>query len=65
MPSKAVVAADPSVATDIPTVEWTLLARMRDKVTHRYWAVDSEIVWSNAERAVPLIRQALAEAIAR
>ena len=63
--AKAVVAADPSVVSDVPAVEWTLLARMRDKVTHQYWAVDSEIVWSTAERDVPAIRQALAEAIAR
>lgn len=61
--AKAVVAADPSVARDIPDVEWSLLARMRDKVTHQYWAVDPDVVWSTAQRDIPLIRQALARAI--
>ena len=59
------IAADPAVATDIPTVEWSLLARMRDKVTHQYWTVDRDIVWSTAERDVPIIRKALALAIDR
>jgi uncharacterized protein with HEPN domain len=48
--AKAVLAADPAIAVDFPEVEWSLLARMRDKVTHQYWAVDPEIVWSTAER---------------
>jgi uncharacterized protein with HEPN domain len=56
--AKAVIAADPSLATE-PDVEWSLLARMRDKVTHQYWAVDREIVWSTAVRDVPAIRRAL------
>ena len=57
--AKAVIAADSSLATEVPEVEWSLLARMRDKVTHQYWAVDREIVWSTAERDVPAIRRAL------
>ena len=61
--ANAVTAADPSVVTDVPSVEWSLLARMRDKVTHQYWAVDREIVWSTAARDVPEIRTALARTI--
>ena len=57
--AKAVIAADPSLAAEVPDVEWSLLARMRDKVTHQYWAVDREVVWSTAERDVPSIRRAL------
>ncbi len=33
--AKAAVTADPSLVADVPGVEWSLLARMRDKVTHR------------------------------
>jgi uncharacterized protein with HEPN domain len=60
--AKAVTAADTTVATDIPEVEWSLLARMRDKITHQYWAVDREIVWSTAAVDIPEIRKALAKA---
>ena len=57
--AKAVVTADPSVEAQFPEIEWSLLAKMRDKVTHQYWAVDPEIVWSTAEHDVPAIRERL------
>jgi uncharacterized protein with HEPN domain len=63
--AKAVVAADPSIEADVPEIEWSLLAKMRDKVTHQYWAVDPEIVWSTAERDVPAIRAQLAKTLER
>lgn len=61
--AKAVVAADASIEKDLPGIEWSLLAKMRDKVTHQYWAVDREIVWSTAERDVPKIRTLLTAAL--
>lgn len=63
--AKAVVAADPSIEAELPAVEWSLLAKMRDKVTHHYWAVDPEIVWSTAGRDVPEIRAQLTKALDR
>lgn len=63
--AKAVVAADPSFEAEVPEVEWSLLAKMRDKVTHQYWAVDAEIVWSTAEHVVPQIRALLTKALDR
>ncbi len=38
---------------------------MRDKVTHQYWAVDAEIVWSTAENVAPQIRALLTKALDR
>lgn len=61
--AKAVLAADSSIVSDVPGVEWSLLARMRDKITHQYWAVDREMVWSTADRDIPAIRRTLASAI--
>lgn len=61
--AKAVIAADATIAQDLPGVEWSPLAKMRDKVTHQYWAVDREIVWATAERDVPTIRALLADAL--
>lgn len=63
--AKAVVAADPSIETEFPEIEWSLLAKMRDKVTHQYWAVDVEVVWSTAERDVRQIRALLTQALDR
>jgi uncharacterized protein with HEPN domain len=61
--AKAIAVADPTIVADNATLEWSLLARMRDKVTHQYWAVDPEIVWSTASRDVPEIRRALANVV--
>lgn len=63
--AKAVIAADPSLEAECPEVEWSLLARMRDKVTHQYWAVDPEIVWATAERDAPGIKALLLAASGR
>ena len=61
--AKAVLDADPSIEEEMPGIEWKPLARMRDKVTHHYWAIDREIVWSTAERDVPAIRKLIASAL--
>ncbi len=61
--AKAVTVADPTVISTVPNVEWSLLARMRDKVTHQYWAVDADVIWSTATKEVPEIRKALAKAL--
>lgn len=62
--AKAVVDADTSVQTEFPDVKWSPLAKMRDKVTHQYWAVDREIVWSTAEHDVPQIAALLRKVLA-
>jgi len=63
--AKATLAADPSLESLFPGVEWRAMARMRDRVTHRYWATDPEVVWSTASRSVPELRQELLGALER
>jgi uncharacterized protein with HEPN domain len=58
--SKAVMRADPELTDDLSTIDWSPLARMKDRLTHQYWAVDPEIVWSTATQDVPAIRNAVA-----
>jgi len=62
--AKAALAADPSVEGELPEIEWSELARMRDKMIHQYWAVNAEIVWATASRDVPAIRAVLLKALA-
>ncbi len=57
--AKAVIAADPSVEAEVPQIEWSLLAKMRDKVTHQYWTIDAAVVWATAVRDVATIRDVL------
>ena len=63
--AKAVVLRDPALAADLSEVEWSALARMRDRITHQYWAVDAQIVWDTAVEEIPEVRAILAEALSR
>jgi uncharacterized protein with HEPN domain len=63
--SKATISADDSIPTDVPTVEWSLWAKMRDRITHQYWATDHEIVWLTATQDVERLRGDLTKALVR
>ncbi len=63
--AKAVSRRDPALAADLSDVEWSALARMRDRITHQYWAVDAQIVWDTAVDEIPEVRAILAEALRR
>ncbi len=61
--AKEALAADPSLEVSLPDVEWSPIARMRDRVAHHYWATDREVVWQTATTAVPALRETLAAAL--
>ncbi|MHB1073572.1 MAG: HepT-like ribonuclease domain-containing protein [Gemmatimonadaceae bacterium] len=63
--AKAALAADQGLAAALPEVDWSPIARMRDRVAHHYWATDREVVWATATVAVPGLRRALAAALKR
>ena len=63
--AKAVAQRDPELASELSEVEWSALARMRDRITHQYWAVDTQIVWDTARDDLPLVRDAIAGALKR
>lgn len=63
--AKAVVKADAGLARDLSEIEWSSLARMRDRLSHRYWATDREIVWLTATHDIPDLRSALEAALKR
>ena len=63
--AKGALAADPSLESALPDVEWSPIARMRDRVAHHYWATDREVVWQTATVAVPELRRALTSALER
>lgn len=63
--AKAVVAADNTIAEEVPLVEWSLWAKLRDRITHQYWATDHEIVWQTATEDVARLREDLLKALLR
>lgn len=47
------------LANDITGVSWTQIARMRDRVTHRYFDVDYGVVWDTLSTDLPTLQQAV------
>lgn len=48
-----------------PDVEWRAMAGMRDKVVHRYFGVDYDIIWDVAMNKTPLLRRQIEEMLRR
>ena len=48
-----------------PDVEWRAMAGMRDKVVHRYFGVDYDIVWDVALNKVPSLHRQIDEMLRR
>ena len=61
----AALAAEPDLPSQLPEIDWSPIARMRDRVAHHYWATDREVVWATATKAVPELKQALTDALRR
>jgi uncharacterized protein with HEPN domain len=48
-----------------PGIEWRTFAGMRDKVIHRHFGVDYEIVWDVAVNKIPVLRRQISEILRR
>jgi uncharacterized protein with HEPN domain len=63
--AKSVAKADADLTNELSEVEWSLLAKMRDRVAHRYWETDRELVWATATKDIPELSATLSDAITR
>jgi uncharacterized protein with HEPN domain len=40
-----------------PAVPWRQIARMRDRLVHRYFGIDLETVWLTVQEDIPVLRR--------
>jgi uncharacterized protein with HEPN domain len=55
----------PEFRTQYPEIDWRIMAAMRDRLIHGYFAVDYDIVWNVATDEAPVLRQQLESILAR
>ena len=63
--ARTALGADPALAARAEGwgIEWSPIARMRDRVAHHYWSTDPELVWATAITAVPALAGSLEAAL--
>jgi len=53
---EAVKKVPADVQEKYPSIEWRIIAGMRDKLIHHYFGVDYEIVWDVAKNKAPVLQ---------
>ena len=48
---------------EYPEIEWSAIARTRDKIIHFYFGVDTEIIWDIVTIDIPRLRKQLEEIV--
>ena len=49
--------------TAAPEIDWSALARMRDRLAHHYWTVANRVVWDAATANVPELLRFLEQTV--
>lgn len=47
-----------------PSIPWSDIVGMRNRLAHEYWDVDAEMVWVTATEDVPQLRRQISEVLA-
>jgi uncharacterized protein with HEPN domain len=48
---------DPLLADNHPEVPWLVMVAMRNRVSHAYFSVDHEVVWTTIRNDLPVMKQ--------
>ena len=55
-------AVSDDTCAEYPGVPWSIAARTRDRLTHHYFEVDLEVLWTTITESLPALRAALRSA---
>jgi uncharacterized protein with HEPN domain len=50
-----------NIRQQYPRIPWKDVAKMRDKVTHQYFAVKLDVVWDTVQQDFPLLQTLIAD----
>jgi uncharacterized protein with HEPN domain len=50
-----------NIRQQYPQIPWKDVAKMRDKVTHQYFAVKLDVVWDTIQQDFPLLQTLIAD----
>jgi len=56
MIGEAAKSVSEDVKEEYPDIPWRQMAGMRDKLTHKYYGIDLQILWDTAVNKIPLIK---------
>jgi uncharacterized protein with HEPN domain len=48
-----------------PSIPWSDMAKLRDKLIHHYFGIDYELVWSIVEEEIPSLKSRIAQLLQR
>jgi uncharacterized protein with HEPN domain len=51
----------PEGRAELPAIPWAAIVGTRNRLVHAYFAIDRDILWSTVTKALPELRQTLAE----
>jgi uncharacterized protein with HEPN domain len=56
---EAAKAVSDDTRAQYPAVPWSIAARTRDRLTHHYFEVDLDVLWTTITESLPALRAAL------
>ncbi|MGB5155813.1 HepT-like ribonuclease domain-containing protein [Desulfobacterium sp. N47] len=58
---KKIKKSDPDIFTNFPNIEWGMIIRLRDIISHHYAVIDHEIIYDICKNHIPALKAAVSE----
>lgn len=58
---KKIEKSDPAILNNFPNIEWNMIIRLRDIISHHYAVIDHEIIYDICKNHIPVLKAAVSE----